>query len=138
MDLEDIESAFVSPVRTYKSGKFYLIRANINANNFNVYDSSLKFSIYFANFLGFNKVYLVGCDYQDIEPTVAHWWERGEPKSYSGKHATDYIEFMRKFINIKIITLNKSYGENFISYKDYSGKNLKYKENYDIIKGYTC
>ena len=40
---------------------------------------------------------------------------------------------MRKFINIKIITLNKSYGENFISYKDYSGKNLKYKENYDII-----
>jgi hypothetical protein len=38
MDLEDIESAFVSPVRTYKSGKFYLIRANINANNFNVYD----------------------------------------------------------------------------------------------------
>jgi len=38
MDLEDIESAFVSPVRTYKSGKFYLIRANINTNNFNVYD----------------------------------------------------------------------------------------------------
>lgn len=38
MDLEDIESAFVAPVRTYKSGKFYLIRANINANNFNVYD----------------------------------------------------------------------------------------------------
>lgn len=38
MDLEDIEGAFVSPVRTYKSGKFYLIRANINANNFNVYD----------------------------------------------------------------------------------------------------
>jgi hypothetical protein len=38
MDLEDIESAFVSPVRTYKSGKYYLIRANINPNNFNVYD----------------------------------------------------------------------------------------------------
>ena len=38
MDLEDIESAFAAPVRTYKSGKFYLIRANINSNNFNVYD----------------------------------------------------------------------------------------------------
>tara|TARA_Y100000992_G_C21242283_1_gene481358 strand:+ start:272 stop:1408 length:1137 start_codon:yes stop_codon:yes gene_type:complete len=38
MDLEDIEGAFVSPVRTYKSGKFYLIRASINPNNFNVYD----------------------------------------------------------------------------------------------------
>ena len=38
MDLEDIEGAFTTPVRTYKSGKFYLIRANINANNFHVYD----------------------------------------------------------------------------------------------------
>lgn len=38
MDLEDIESAFISPVRPYKSGKFYLIRTNVNINNFNVYD----------------------------------------------------------------------------------------------------
>lgn len=38
MDIEDIESAFISPVRTFKSGKFYLIRANININNFNIYD----------------------------------------------------------------------------------------------------
>ena len=38
MDLEDIEGAFTTPVRTYKSGKFYLIRANINGNNFNIFD----------------------------------------------------------------------------------------------------
>ena len=40
---------------------------------------------------------------------------------------------MRKFTEIKIITLNKSYGEHFISYKDFSGNNLEYKENNEII-----
>jgi tRNA(Ile)-lysidine synthase TilS/MesJ len=48
-------------------------------------------------------------------------------------NAKDYIEFMRKFMEIKIITLNKSYGEHFISYKDFSGNNLEYKENNKII-----
>ena len=36
-------------------------------------------------------------------------------------------------MEIKIITLDKSYGEHFISYKDYSGNNLEYKENNEII-----
>ena len=36
-------------------------------------------------------------------------------------------------MEIKIITLNKSYGEHFISYKDFSGNNLEYKENNKII-----
>lgn len=106
---------------------------DLNKNSFNFYVSSLHFSIYFAYYLGFQKVFLIGCDYQDIEPTGEHWWERGKPIPYSGKQANSYIEFMRKFIEIKIITRNKSYGEHFISYKDYSGNDLEYKENYQII-----
>tara|TARA_B110000037_G_C17017971_1_gene464043 strand:+ start:127 stop:1020 length:894 start_codon:yes stop_codon:yes gene_type:complete len=107
---------------------------DLNKNFYNVYKGSIYFSIYFAYFLGFKKIYLVGCDYQDIEPTVTHWWEKGKPISQSKiEDAKDYIEFMRKFMEIKIITLNKSYGEHFISYKDFSGNNLEYKENNKII-----
>jgi hypothetical protein len=106
---------------------------DLNKNFFNVYKGSIYFSIYFAYFLGFKKIYLVGCDYQDIEPTVTHWWEKGKPAPHSGETAKNYIEFMRKFIEIKIITLNKSYGEHYISYKNFSGKNLEYKENSEII-----
>ena len=109
------------------------IDKDLSKNFFNVYESSLNFSIYLAIFLGFNKIYLVGCDYHDIEPMVAHWWEKGKPLTYTGKQAHNYIDFMRNYIDIHIITLNKSYGSNFISYKDFSGNNLEYKENREII-----
>ncbi len=109
------------------------IDSDLNKNFYNVYKGSIYFSIYFAYFLGFKKIYLVGCDYQDVEPMTTHWWEKGEPVPHSGETAKNYIEFMRKFIEIKIITLNKSYGEHFISYKDFSGNNLEYKENNEII-----
>tara|TARA_B100001989_G_scaffold253028_1_gene237586 strand:- start:359 stop:1231 length:873 start_codon:yes stop_codon:yes gene_type:complete len=104
----------------------------INKNLFNPYESSLNFSIYFAIFLGFTKIYLVGCDYQDIEPMSEHWWEHGEPK-LTNMPSKKYIEFMRNFIEIKIITLNKSFGNDFISYRNFSGKSLEYKENNKII-----
>ena len=41
---------------------------------------------------------------------------------------------MRKFIEIKVITKNQSFGDNFISYKDFTAKELAYKENYEIMK----
>ena len=61
-----------------------------------------------------------------------HWWEHGEPK-LTNMPSKKYIEFMRNFIEIKIITLNKSFGNDFISYKNFSGKSLEYKENNKII-----
>jgi hypothetical protein len=33
LEKNDIESAFVSPIRVYKSGKYYLLRVNIKVNN---------------------------------------------------------------------------------------------------------
>ena len=131
------------PFTKFLSNSFYFnpyLKINENIDNdlnkfFNiVYESSINFSIYFAYFLGFKKIYLVGCDYQDIEPTIKHWFEKGKAIAYSGKkNSTNYIEFMRKFMEIKIITLNKSYGKHFISYKDFSGNDLVYKENNEII-----
>jgi hypothetical protein len=106
-----------------------------NQNSLKVYSGSFYFSIYLAIFLGFKEIYLVGCDYQDIEPTCEHWWEKGKPVPILPKKVfLDYLNYMRKFIEIKIITLNKSYGKNYISYKDFSGEKLEYKENIEIIK----
>jgi hypothetical protein len=142
-----LNSNYISHCTNYNFAKFlsnsfyynqYLdinknIDNDLNKNFYNSYKGSIYFAIYFAYFLGFKKIYLVGCDYQDVEPTVTHWWEKGKPVPHSGENAKDYIEFMRKFMEIKIITLNKSYGEHFISYKDFSGNNLEYKENNKII-----
>jgi len=46
LDKNDIESAFTSPMRVYKSGKFYLVRANVKINtttnipNIKIYDEN--------------------------------------------------------------------------------------------------
>lgn len=144
-----INSNFISHFTNYNLTKFHKnsfyfdyflklnkkIDENSNQNYHKIYKGSLFFSIYFAIFLGFNKIYLVGCDYNDIEPTCEHWWEKGKPVPMSvNKSSIDYLNYMRKFIEIKIITLNKSYGENYISYKDFSGEKLQFKENIEIIK----
>lgn len=41
MDMNDIENAFTSPIKLYKSGKYYLIRVNIK-NNIKIFDESGK------------------------------------------------------------------------------------------------
>jgi hypothetical protein len=143
-----LNSNYISHCSNYKFVKFlsnsfyyhqYLkINEKIDNDINNIFNNkhyigSLHFAIYFAYFLGFNKIYLIGCDYLDFEPTATHWYEKGKPAPHSGKTDEKYIEYMRNFIEIKIITLNKSYGEHFISYKDFSGNNLEYKENNEII-----
>ena len=142
-----LNSNYISHCSNYNFAKFlsnsyyYHQYLNINQNidnhlskNFyNVYKGSIYFAIYFAYFLGFKKVYLVGCDYQDIEPTSGHWYGKGKPVSHLGETANNYIKFMRKFMEIKIITLNKSHGEHFICYKDFSGNELKFKKNNEIV-----
>jgi len=41
MEIGDIESVFTSPLKTYKSGKYYLIRTNINNNgNIKIYNEN--------------------------------------------------------------------------------------------------
>ena len=91
----------------------------INKNLFNPYESS---SIYFGNFRVYQN--LVGwircqCLSIEIERPIC---------------LLKYIEFMRNFIEIKIITLNKSFGNDFISYKNFSGKSLEYKNDKIILK----
>jgi hypothetical protein len=143
-----LNSNIISHCSNYKyvkflSNSFYYhqhlkINENIDNDPNNIFNNkhyigSLHFAIYFAYFLGFNKIYLIGCDYLDFQPTATHWYEKGKPVPHSGETAEKYIEYMRNFIEIKIITLNKSYGEHFISYKDFSGNNLEYKENNEIL-----
>ena len=123
----------------------YYYNYNLNLNEdienylnkffFNPYKGSLNFAIYLAIFLGFEKVYLVGCDYQDLEPKIGHWYGKGDGKDKKFiEKRNDFITIMRKFIEIKVITKNQSFGDNFISYKDFTGKELAYKENYEIMK----
>lgn len=107
----------------------------LNKNFLNPYEGSLNFAIYFAIFLGFEKVYLIGCDYQDLEPKIGHWYGKGHgiDKKFVEKK-DDFISIIRKFIEVKVITKNQSSGDNFISYNDFTGKELAYKENYEIMK----
>lgn len=107
----------------------------LDKNLHNPYKSSLNFSIYLAAFLGFKKIYLVGCDYQDLEPRNGHWYEKGDgTKINYSKKKNNFIEIMKTFIEIKIITFQHSFEENYISYKDFTGKDLEYRENTEIIR----
>ena len=143
-----LNSNLIAHCSNYYSTRFldnsYYFDYNFKSNNnidtylenhkINSFISSLRFSIYFSIFLGFKKIYLVGCDYNDIEPKSGHWYEADKILPYSGKQDKNYIELMRKFVDIKIITFNKSDGTNYISYKDFSGNDLEYKENIEIVE----
>lgn len=113
---------------------YYHDSLELGQNDLDIYKSSLRFSIFFSYYLGFKTVYLVGCDYLDIEPRLGHWYENGPGDLFNGPNDLNFINDLRKFIDIRLITRNRTSGSNYISYTKFFNKELHYKENYYLLK----
>ena len=70
----------------------------------------------------------------DIEPRLGHWYENGPGNLFNGPNDLNFINDLRKFIDIKLITKNRTSGSNYISYTKFFNKELHYKENYYLLK----
>jgi len=51
---------------------------NFITNRFNPFQGSLRASIVMAIYMGFDHIYLVGCDYTHVPSRSLHWYEKGE------------------------------------------------------------
>lgn len=106
-----------------------------NKNGIGIYHGSLRASISLAIFMGFEEIVLVGCDYTHKNKRIGHWYEKGKGS------LTKYKNYESKFFEIackyaKIITVTKDDSGDIlpgITYPEYTGRSLNYRENDEII-----
>lgn len=100
----------------------------------NMFAGSLKCAIALAILMGFTKVYLVGCDYTHEDSRMGHWYESMEGKSWPHpNYQKTYFEISSNYT--KLITITASGRGSVlpsISYKDFTGKDLLYRENTEL------
>lgn len=99
------------------------------------FSGSFRASILLAIYLGFDNIYLVGYDYTHSPSKIQHWYEKGEGtiKNYP-EYEKEFIEIAKQHIYIKTVTVDGISDKiDYISYKDLTGCDPLYKENFEII-----
>ena len=109
------------------------------ANEVGIYDGSLHAAISLSIYMGFDEIFLVGCDYTHKNSRIGHWYEKGmgvvSPHKDYGKK---FLEIACKYT--KIITITMEEGDSLlpaITYSKFTGKPLLYRENYEITDNET-
>jgi hypothetical protein len=101
-----------------------------------VYTGALHAMIGMAIYMGFKKAYLVGCDYTHSPQRILHFYEKGRgSRSYDNSYNEDYFNLARDKIELITITNSNSTSKTLksITYKDYTGQNESYNENYNLV-----
>ena len=90
-----------------------------------------------AIYMGFNEIYLVGCDYTHNPARSMHWYENGNGNCLPNKDFEINRLFFciaKEFIDITTITLDGTSDYlNSVTYKEYTGHDPVYKENIELI-----
>jgi len=105
------------------------------SNRINPYSSSLTAAVCLSIYMGFDKCYLIGCDYTHAPSRNLHWYEKGEGHYIEHEgYQKEFFSIAKEFIDICAVTLD---GEaNYIdsvTYEDYSGSRAVFKENNLIL-----
>ncbi len=100
------------------------------------YTGALHAMISMAIYMGFKKAYLIGCDYTHSPQRILHFYEKGKGgKNCDDSYNEDYFNLVRNKIELITITNSNSISKTlkFITYKDYTGNNEIYNENYNLV-----
>jgi len=108
---------------------------NFISHRINAFAGSLRASIMMAIYMGFDHIYLVGCDYTHVPSRSLHWYEKGQgvfkPNENYNK---DFFEIAKEFIDITTITLDgKSDFINAVTYEEHTGRKPRYRENTELV-----
>jgi hypothetical protein len=106
----------------------------------NAYEGSLRWMILLAIYMGFDHVYLVGCDYTHINRRALHWYEKGRGIHVPAlNYQKDFFKIAQEFIDITTITLDgSSEFINAVTYKDYTGREPLFRENTELLTEAYC
>jgi hypothetical protein len=130
-------------LKNFKNNYFILNQFNdehfdkfLKEKNINSWEWSMKAGILFAIYLGYKKIFLVGCDYADNPVTVGHWYEQDSKKKQknTNQDLKLFFDSLNDIVDIKIITKNNNqYDKRFLNYEKYSGLPLKNNEQNQLI-----
>lgn len=121
---------FSKPFKSYSDSRM--------DDKFTPMSGSLAGMLGLAIFMGFKDITLVGCDYAFFPQGQGHFYE-------FGKFADTFLEepFCKDFLldaarhaNIRVVTPHEGYRGHilpYISYKELTGDEPVYKENYEIV-----
>jgi len=108
-------------------------------NEFNLFSGSFHATLTLAYYMGFTKIYLVGFDAWTIQPArTLRWYELGEGELFEATNfATDFLDVLKRDVDIYTISKDgKSRNVNNISYKDFTGNDIRFKENHQLMDPY--
>lgn len=118
--------------RDYKLNKIFS-----KLNSYEMFGQTLPTAITLAIFLGFKKIYLVGCDYTHFPSRNSHWFENQLPKIWYKKYLNYMKAFFReatKHVKITTITLDGvSKNLEYITYKEFTNTDPIYYENSKLL-----
>lgn len=104
-------------------------------NIFNSVGGTIHFSILFAIYLGFHKIYLLGFDYTHKPAMQLHWYERGTGISRDMRgYNEDFFRSALEHIDIISVTVNGE-AEHLpsIAYKELTGSEPVFRENDELV-----
>ena len=109
--------------------------SNFITRRINAFHGSFRAAILMAIYMGFDHVYLVGCDYTHVPSRSLHWYEKGcgvfcPHENYQ----KDFLAIAKEFIDITTITLDgTSDFVNAITYEKYTGREPVFRENTELV-----
>lgn len=104
-------------------------------NQISCFTGVFRVSIMLAIYMGYDHIYLVGCDYTHVPPRSGHWYEKGQGVFYPQEnYQKDFLEIAKEFIDITTITLDgTSDFINAVTYKEHTGREPLYRENTELV-----
>ena len=85
--------------------------------------------------MGFDRCYLVGCDYTHVPSRNLHWIEKGQGViTPHDNYNKDFFEIAKEFIDITTITLDGTSDViNAVTYKEHTGREPMFRENTELL-----
>jgi len=99
-----------------------------------IYKGSFRCAISLAIYMGFKKIFLVGCDYTHEKSKYMHWYEKGEGvyMPHNG-YEKKFLEIASKYAKITTITVEgKGNVLPAVTYNELTGKQTIFKENQNL------
>lgn len=105
------------------------------SNRINCFTGVIRHSVSMAIYMGFENIYLVGCDYTHTPSVRKHWYEKGEGEIFDlPNYEADFFKIASDFARITTVTVKGGSDKlNYITYENLTGEKPFYRENTELI-----
>jgi len=100
------------------------------------YNGALEVMVGMAIYMGFDKAYLIGCDYTHSPQRILHYYEKGKGQNHNNDdYKKNYFLIAKELIDLITITNSESSSKTiqYRSYSEYTGIPETFNENYDLV-----